>query len=159
MPEQVKSPPRVPPRWFIRAAWAVHRALYTTTRGKLGVWLPKPGGWGALRLTTTGRHSGKKRSAILGYLVDGSNFVAIAMNGWGSADPAWSLNLKTNPHASVVTADWRGQVTATEATGAERDRLWSRWSELEPDLSGFAHLRPRPTKVVVFAPDTDESAD
>jgi hypothetical protein len=27
----------LPPRWFITAAWAVHRAIYSLTRGRLGL--------------------------------------------------------------------------------------------------------------------------
>jgi hypothetical protein len=35
----------------------------------------RPGKWGALRLTTTGRRSGEPSSVILGYYVDGPNLV------------------------------------------------------------------------------------
>ncbi len=57
---------RVPPRWFVRSAWVINRALFRLTGGRIGLWRPKPGGWGALRLTTTGRRSGQARSVILG---------------------------------------------------------------------------------------------
>ncbi|MGB5432955.1 MAG: nitroreductase family deazaflavin-dependent oxidoreductase, partial [Acidimicrobiia bacterium] len=58
---------RVPPRWFVRLAWFSHRGVYRITRGKVGLWQPKPGRWGTLRLTTLGRRSGEERSVILGY--------------------------------------------------------------------------------------------
>jgi hypothetical protein len=61
------SAPRLPPRWFVRTAWVVHRAIYGLTGGRRGLWRPKPNRWGTMRLTTIGRRSGKKRSAILGY--------------------------------------------------------------------------------------------
>lgn len=152
MSESANRPPRLPPRWFIRAAWAIHRALYLVTRGKVGVWLPKPGGWGALRLTTTGRHTGRPRSVIVGYIVDGTSLVALAMNGWGSAEPAWWLNLQADPIASVVTGDWRGRVIAEAATSAQRERLWARWREIEAGLDGFAALRSGLTAVVILEP-------
>ncbi len=79
---------RVPPRWFVVTAWHVHRALVRLTGGRRGLWEPKPGGWGTLRLTTIGRRTGEPRSVIIGYLHDGPNLVAMAMNGWGAAEPA-----------------------------------------------------------------------
>lgn len=114
--------------------------------------LPKPGKWGTLRLTTTGRRTGARRSVMVAYYVDGTSMVALAMNGWGAAEPAWWLNLQADPKASVVTGDWRGPVIAEEAKHTERDRLWARWSEFGQGLDGFASLRPGPTAVVVLKP-------
>ena len=31
--EQPARPPRLPPRWFVRAAWAFHRGYYRVTGG------------------------------------------------------------------------------------------------------------------------------
>ena len=28
MPDPFEKPPRLPPRWFIRMAWKVHRGIY-----------------------------------------------------------------------------------------------------------------------------------
>ena len=50
------SPPRVPPRWFVRTAWVVHRAIYRLSRGRLGLSRPKPNRWGMMHLTTTGKN-------------------------------------------------------------------------------------------------------
>ena len=54
-----KRPPRLPLRWVVRLAWSVHRGLYRVTGGRFGLWRPRVDGWGALRLTTTGRRSGR----------------------------------------------------------------------------------------------------
>jgi deazaflavin-dependent oxidoreductase (nitroreductase family) len=54
-----------------------------------------------LRLHTTGRRTGAKRVAILGYFEDGPNLFTLAMNGWGEPDPAWWLNLQANPDATI----------------------------------------------------------
>jgi hypothetical protein len=70
--------PRLPPRWFIRLAWSTHRAICQVTGGRLGLWRPKPGRWGTLRLTTTGRRTGQPRSVIVGYFQDGPNLVTLA---------------------------------------------------------------------------------
>jgi hypothetical protein len=58
----------LPPRWFVTLFWHGHRALVRVTRGRLGLWRPKPGGWGALRLTTTGRRTGQPRRVLVGYI-------------------------------------------------------------------------------------------
>jgi hypothetical protein len=89
-----KSKTRVPPRWFVVAAWHVHRWMVRVTGGRKGLWPPRPEKWGALRLTTRGRRSGEPRSVIIGYYEEGPNLVAIAMNGWGANEPAWWLNLQ-----------------------------------------------------------------
>jgi F420H(2)-dependent quinone reductase len=144
--------PRVPPRWFVRGAWKVHRALYRVTRGRLGLWRPKPGGWGTARLTTVGRRTGRQRSVLVGYIEDGPNLVTMAMNGWSSGEPAWWLNLQADPEATVETVDGLRVVRARAAEGEERARLWARWTEVNHDLDGYAALRSGETAVVVLEP-------
>jgi deazaflavin-dependent oxidoreductase (nitroreductase family) len=63
-----------------------------------------------MRLTTIGRRSGQERSVILGYFEDSPNLVTVAMNGWADPDPAWWLNLRAHPQATVDLAEGRRQV-------------------------------------------------
>ena len=30
--------PRLPPRWFVRTAWVVHRAIYRVNDARVGQW-------------------------------------------------------------------------------------------------------------------------
>jgi deazaflavin-dependent oxidoreductase (nitroreductase family) len=145
-------PPRVPPRWFVLAAWKVHRALYRVSGGRRGLWLARPAKWGAMHVTTTGRRSGQERPVILGYLEDGPDLVTLAMNGWGEGDPAWWLNLKAQPRARVTLKDRTLDVVAHEATGAERERLWAKYRTVDTKLDGYAAQRSTPTPVVVLSP-------
>ena len=46
--------PWLPPRWVIRTAWSVHRALYRISGGHLGLSLPRDKHYGLLRLTVSG---------------------------------------------------------------------------------------------------------
>ena len=90
---------------------------------------------------------------ILGYVEDGPNLVAMAMNGWGAAEPAWWLNLQTHPDATVELAGGvRREVLGRAAVGEDRERLWQRFREIDQDLDGYAARRPRETAVVVFEP-------
>ena len=144
--------PRLPPRWFIRLAWVVHRAVYRLTGGRRGLWHPKPGGWGTLRLTTTGRRTGRTRSAILGYYEDGPNLVTLAMNGWADPEPAWWLNLQANPDATVDLKGGSRAVRGRAAEAEERARLWAGWHEHGDDVDSYATRRSRETAVVVLEP-------
>ncbi|UJP40642.1 nitroreductase/quinone reductase family protein [Cellulomonas palmilytica] len=144
--------PRLPPRWFIRTAWVVHRAMVRFSRGRLGLWKPKPGAWGTIVLRTTGRRSGAERAVILGYLEDGPNLVTLAMNGWADPEPAWWLNLQAEPTARVDLKDGTLDVRAREAEGAERERLWSAYCEVDKNLEAYAARRSRRTAVVVLEP-------
>lgn len=144
--------PRVPPRWFVRIAWSVHRGLYRVTRGRIGLWPAKHGKWGTLRMTTIGRRTGRRRAVILAYFEDGPNLILLAMNGWGEGHPAWWRNLQGNPEAEVVLATGRRPVRARAAEGAELSRLWAGWRELEPKLDAYAALRSTDTPVVILEP-------
>jgi deazaflavin-dependent oxidoreductase (nitroreductase family) len=150
------DPARLPPRWVIRSVWLGHRALVRLTGKRLGLTRPTPGGrFGMLRLTSVGRHSGKRRQAMLGYVEDGSNLVTLAMNGWGEAEPAWWLNLQARPDASIETVDGPRRVHARAAVGDERDRLWAALaasSGCGTDLDAYARRRSGETAVVVLEP-------
>jgi deazaflavin-dependent oxidoreductase (nitroreductase family) len=147
--------PRLPPRWFVVLFWYGHRALLRVTGGRLGLWRPKPDGWGALRLTTTGRRTGRPRQVVVGYIEDGRNLVTMAMNGWGAAEPAWWLNLQAHPEAVAQTRDGARQVRARPAQGDERERLWARWAGIDKNLDAYAARRPTQTAVVVLEPRGD----
>jgi deazaflavin-dependent oxidoreductase (nitroreductase family) len=148
-------PARLPPRWFVVLFWHAHRALVTATRGRLGLWRPKQGGWGALRLITVGRRTGRRRAVLVGYIEDGDNLITMAMNGWGEAEPRWWLNLQAHPETTVQTRDGVAAVRAHGAEGAERARLWARWAAIDRNLDSYAARRLGETAVVVFEPLPD----
>jgi F420H(2)-dependent quinone reductase len=149
MPTDLERPPRLPPRWFIRLFWQLHRGLIRLTGGRVGLWLPTKR-WGTLRLTTTGRRTGRPRRVVLGYFEDGPNYVTLAMNGWDPAEPAWWLNLQANPEAHAELAGSHCTVRARAAEGEERERLWAQWAERDANLDAYAARRPHETAVVVL---------
>jgi F420H(2)-dependent quinone reductase len=97
---------RLPPRWFIETFWHAHRQIVRRSKGRKGLWSPRPGKCGALRLTTTGRRSGEPRSVILGYYEDGPNPVSMAIAELAGRSPR--------------------EVLDRRAVGNERERLWQR---------------------------------
>jgi len=145
--------PKVPPRWFVRPAWRVHRSLYRLSGGRFLWTTSNKRGWGALRLTTVGRKSGQERTVIIGYLEDGPNLVALAMNGWDESHPSWWLNLEAHPDAVVRLAGQHARpVHARLVAGDERHRLWQRWVAVDPNLDAYAGRRTTTTPVIVLEP-------
>jgi deazaflavin-dependent oxidoreductase (nitroreductase family) len=92
------------------------------------------------------------RRVVLGYVEDGRDLVTMAMNGWDPGEPAWWLNLQAQPDAVIQTREGVRQVRARRATGAERERLWARWAEIDANLDGYAARRPTETAVVWLEP-------
>ena len=149
---QRERSPRLPPRWFIRTFWVVQRALYSVTRGRLGLRTATADHQGMMRLRTVGRRSGEERKAILAYFEDGPDLVTMAMNGWADPEPAWWLNLQAHPDTVVDLPGGSRAVHARAADKAERPRLWARWAAYDKGLDAFAARRSRETAVVILSP-------
>ena len=150
---QREQSPRLPPRWFIRTFWVAQRALYTVTRGRLGLRTATADHQvGMMRLRTVGRRSGEERKAILAYFEDGPDLVTMAMNGWADPEPAWWLNLQAHPDTVVDLPGGSRAVHARAADEAERPRLWARWATYDKGLDAYAARRSRETAVVILSP-------
>jgi deazaflavin-dependent oxidoreductase (nitroreductase family) len=152
MSEPAAKKPRTPPHWFMYAFWHAHRWVYRLTGGRFGLRRPKPGGWGMMRLTTIGRRSGQEHNVVVGYFEDDTKLVTLAMNGWGEGDPAWWLNLQAHPEIQVDLTDGSRLVTAREANGEERERLWDRWLAIDETMDAQAAHRSTHTAVVILEP-------
>ena len=144
--------PRLPPRWFIRAFWVMHRAVYSVTGGRFGLRGARADRWGMLRIRTLGRRTGVERTAILGYFDDGPDMITLAMNGWADPEPAWWLNLQANPDARIDLASGSRNVHARAAVGDERARLWAMWVDIDGGTDAYAARRSRETAVVILEP-------
>ena len=147
---------RLPPRWVVRLAWIVHRAIYRVTGGRRGLAHATSANWGTMRVLTTGRRTGAERAVILGYFEDGADLVTMAMNGWGDGEPAWWLNLQAHPDARVDLADGPRLVSGRAAVGTERSHLWARWRAMDANLDAYAALRSSQTAVVILEPRAEE---
>jgi hypothetical protein len=77
------------------------------------------------------------------------------MNGWANGEPAWWLNLRAQPAASVDLKDGARAVRGGAAVGEERARLWAGFNEYSgsgDSVDSYAALRPSKTAVVVLEP-------
>jgi deazaflavin-dependent oxidoreductase (nitroreductase family) len=127
----------------------VHTALYRLSGGRIGARL---GSQSMLLLTTTGRRSGAPRVVALSYLQDGDDLVVVASNAGSDFDPAWWLNLKRRPEATVQVGSAVRPVVATLAGAPERARLWPQLKERNPFYRRYEQRTQREIPVVILRP-------
>ena len=150
----------LPPRWFIRVAWVVHRAIYRLTGGRMGLRPSTATTWGMLRMKTVGRKSGRERLAILGYFEDGPNLVTLAMNGWGAPEPAWWLNLQASPETTSSCTIGPLRVRGRSATARSVRACGSSGAGYDGEnLDGWARVCHDETAVVILEPIEGGDAD
>lgn len=110
----------------MRASPAIDRWLLRASGGRFSLAI----GYPMLLLTTTGARSGLARSTPVAYSTDDEN-ITLAIFMFGSPTyPAWLHNIRKNPRVSVLAGKRSGDYLASEAEGAERDRLWARSLEM-----------------------------
>jgi F420H(2)-dependent quinone reductase len=141
-----------PPRWLYEVGWALHRALFAASGGRLGTARASHVRLGTLFLTTVGRRSGQPRRNGLYYLEDGLNLVVVASNAGSAHDPAWWLNLQARPDAQAQLGPERRPVRARRAEGEERVRLWRRLTASHPEFAVYQAEVAREIPVVVLEP-------
>ena len=86
------------------------------------------------------------------YLRDGENLVVVASNGGTAEAPAWWLNLRANPEATVEAGGRKTRVQAGEVGGEERRRLWGRLVEMYGPYERYQERTDREIPVIVLRP-------
>jgi len=138
-----------PARLALKLGSGVHAGVYRATGGKL---FGRMGKSPILLLNTVGRKTGRKRTSPLLYVMDGEDFVIIASKGGAPTHPAWYLNLKANPDATVEVGDRAVQVRAEEADSEEKVRLWQRMVEMYPTYDDYQTKTKREIPLLVLRP-------
>jgi F420H(2)-dependent quinone reductase len=123
-----------------------HVSLYRLTGGKVG------GGEHMLILTTIGRKSGVERDTPLFFFQDGDQFIIIASAGGAPKHPVWWLNLKSSAQAKIQVGSRVIPVTAKEAEGEDRTRLWSIIAENYKNFVAYQKRTDREIPVVILTP-------
>jgi F420H(2)-dependent quinone reductase len=126
-----------------------HAGVYRATGGKL---FGRMGKSPILLLNTVGRKSGKKRTSPLLYVMDGEDFVIIASKGGAPTHPAWYLNLRDNPDATVEIGDREVRVSAEEADPEEKARLWGKMVEIYPTYDDYQKKTEREIPLLILRP-------
>lgn len=134
---------------FMRAVDRLTQAAFRVSGGRLG---GRQGGYDILLLTTTGRKSGEPRTHALLFVRDGARYVVCASNFGAPNDPAWYLNLRADPHGVARVRRRRFAVSAEDAQGDERARLWRRLVAVWPRYEGYQNGVTRVIPVVILTP-------
>lgn len=108
-------------RTAIRALGRSHVLLYRASRGRV---LGRLAGMPVVLLTTTGRRSGRPRTVALTTVPHGDALLLVGSFGGSDEAPAWLLNLRAHPRATVRRGGARWEATARVASAEERERLW-----------------------------------
>lgn len=123
--------------------------VYRISGGRL---LGRMSGLPLLLLTTTGRVSGKPRTAPLLYLENGDAYVLIASFAGQPQHPSWYLNLQADSRAKVQIGRALIQVRARTAEGDERARLWKEMADGYAGYDAYQRKTERTIPVVVLEP-------
>jgi deazaflavin-dependent oxidoreductase (nitroreductase family) len=137
------------PAGALRALGRLNTPIYRLTRGRL---MNKVGRAPVLLLTTTGRRSGRVRTAPVVYGQDGERLVVISSNGGNHNQPGWAYNLIANPHAEIEIAGKRQQVRARVTEGEERERVWRLMNEHYAGFDDYKANVSRDIAVFVLEP-------
>ena len=132
-------------RWVFKLGNVVHPWLYRLRRGR-GV--DRVQGAPVLLVTTTGRKTGRPHTVAVAYTRNGNDLVVIGSAGGLPGHPAWALNLRDRPQASVQLRDERFQVTSEWLDGQERERVWSQVVQLYPWFGDYQRKTTRPIPVI-----------
>jgi deazaflavin-dependent oxidoreductase (nitroreductase family) len=136
----------------------LHAALLRRSRGRLRRSRLLAGGQPVLALTTQGRRTGKPRSTTVAYFRHGNAYAVGALNLGSDRDPAWCLNLQSNPRAQVTVDGQRRQVRARQASGAEAELLWRAFIERLPPIASSLRLAHRDVPMMVLEPVGERKA-
>jgi deazaflavin-dependent oxidoreductase (nitroreductase family) len=123
--------------------------LYRSTGGRIG---GRMFGATVLLITTTGRRSGRPWTNPVMYQRDGDGYVVIASNGGSDRHPAWWLNLRSNPEATIQVGREVVRVSATRTAGAERARLFALMTKAYKGFADYEAKTTRKIPVVRLAP-------
>ena len=98
-----------------------------------------------LLLHSRGARSGAERVNPLMYLALDGSYAVFATNSGYANHPGWYHNLRAHPSASVEVETRAVDVTAREAEGQERARIWARQVEVAP---AFAELQAKTSRLI-----------
>lgn len=108
----------------------------------------------ALKLVTTGRHSGEPRTVMLSSPhVDGDAIAIVASKGGDDRTPAWFLNLRDNPAVTVELAGGEPRpMIARVVAGEERTALWDAITTAHPRYAQYQAKTDREIPIAVLEP-------
>jgi deazaflavin-dependent oxidoreductase (nitroreductase family) len=103
-----------------------------------------------LLLHTKGRKSGRERVNPLVYQSIGDAMAVFGSKGGAPTHPDWYRNVLANPDVMVEVGTETFDVGAQEATGEERDRIWSKQKQDRPPFAEYEKRTTRQIPVILL---------
>jgi deazaflavin-dependent oxidoreductase (nitroreductase family) len=128
---------------------AAHQFIYELSGGRIGERL---GRVPMLLLHTTGRKTGRPRTAALLYHRDRDHYVVVGSKGGSDKPPGWLLNLQAIPDVVVQVGTARFRAEARVASADERRRLWTEVTRLWPQYDRYQSQTRRAIPLVILTP-------
>jgi deazaflavin-dependent oxidoreductase (nitroreductase family) len=129
-----------PGAWFFaRTAPVLDSGVERLSRGRTSLSM-LVAGLPALLVTTTGRKTGRRRTAHLVGIPIKNSLALIGSNFGRPTTPAWVLNLEADPHA---TATYRGRSVAVLARAASEAEFEEVLRSAAPLYGGYDRYRAR----------------
>jgi deazaflavin-dependent oxidoreductase (nitroreductase family) len=101
-------------------------------------------------ITHKGAKSGTTYTSPLVYSKDGDRYVIIASKAGAPKNPSWYHNLVAHPEVTVEIGTEKFKAKATEAKGAERDRLFEAQAKMMPQFNEYQKKTARKIPVIVL---------
>jgi len=105
-----------------------------------------------LLLHHVGAKSGAARVTPLAYLEDDGRYAIFGSKGGAPENPAWYHNVLAHPDTTIEIGEQTIEVTAHEAHGEERDRIYAAQAARLPQFADYEKKTTRKIPVVVLTP-------
>jgi F420H(2)-dependent quinone reductase len=105
-------------------------------------------------ITSVGSSSGKLRKNPVMRVEHDGVYAAVASKGGAPEHPAWYRNLVEHPLVEVQDGPSKGDYTARETSGDERELWWKRAVEVWPAYADYQTKTEREIPVFVLEPAT-----
>jgi deazaflavin-dependent oxidoreductase (nitroreductase family) len=120
---------------------------FRATGGKAGgVFTGKP----LVLVRHIGAKSGRERISPLVPLLDDGRIFVFASKGGSDSNPDWYGNLVANPNVTVELGTEMFPATARTLMGEERDEIYAKQSDVEPQFGEYQRMTTRVIPVVEF---------
>ncbi len=128
-----------------------HGVVVRLSGGRIGGTIS---GMPVVRVTTTGRASGRPRTVMLtAPIQEGGRFVLVASKAGDDRDPDWYRNMVANPEFTLETMDGETvRLVARTASADEKAELWPRIVDAYRGYDGYREKTDRDIPVVVAEP-------
>jgi deazaflavin-dependent oxidoreductase (nitroreductase family) len=127
----------------------LHQRAYELTGGR---WGHRLGPVRTLLLHTTGRRSGRRRTAALLYHRLEDRLVVVGSKGGSDTPPSWLVNFQAHPEVEVQIGTDRFPARARIATPDEQRRLWPVMMALWPPYEQYQARTSRRIPLVILEP-------